>query len=408
MMVKQSFVSTHEGSEIKTIPALLRLNKLYGDALYYLEEITTRAEEGSYTNGFIAELSAILEVHNDGVHPEWIKDLKRYECSYYTLVHLSKKIASLQRQQPLNVRHFEELFLDIVGRARYDQACNTKSLFEYPPAMQVELSKACNLKCPFCYQANDDFKKSIIPKQAFMEIEFFKRVIDASRGRVPYIILASRGEPLMHPQFSEMIEYLHDGFLDVKLNTNGMYLTEELCSLILDHVDTIVISVDSHEKDVYESLRVNADFVRLIGNLELLRDVRNKHPRKEEITVRISGVSVPWAEQDYEAFRKFFQDYADDVVLVQYIPWEKIYQLQASEASTSPCSELWTMLYVWSDGTINCCDVDNMSTLVGKPLDMSCSDPISVAWMSPAMQRLREIHIAGDRESLTPCNVCPN
>ena len=407
-MVKQSFSRTHESREIKTIPDLLRLSNLYDNAVYYLGETAARANKGSYNSWFIAEISAILGVHDDGVHPDWIEDLKRYECSHYTLVHLSKKIASLPSQEPLDVQHFEGLFQDIVGRARYDLAFNTKKLFDYPPAMQIELSKACNLKCPFCYQANDDFKKSIIAKQAFMDIEFFKRLIDASKGKVPYIILASRGEPLMHPQFSEMIEYLRDGFLDVKVNTNGMFLTEQLCTLILDHVDTLVISVDSHEKNVYESLRINADFARLIGNLELLRSVRSKHPRKEEITIRISGVSVPWAEQDYEAFRNFFQVYADDVVLVQYVPWEKIYKLQVSKASTNPCSELWTMLYIWSDGTINCCDVDNMSTLVGKPLDMSCSDPIGNAWMSPAMQRLRTMHIAGDRESLTPCRVCPN
>jgi len=411
-MVKQSFAKlTVANHGIRSIPGLLKHYEIFDEAVKFLQGLLGREQDFddlSNTCYTYTEIASILQVPSTTGEEDWLEGLKGYECSHYTLVHLSKRIEKLISKPARSGHDFSELFRDMVGRARYDQAFRERTLFPYPPAIQIELSKACNLSCPFCYQANPAFKKSIRPKEAFIDIEFYKKLIDAAKGKVPYIILASRGEPLMHPQFGELLKYLHDGFLDVKLNTNAMFLTRELCSIVLDHVDTLVVSVDSHEKEVYESLRVNAKFSLLVQNLELLRDVRSSHPRRNQVTIRVSGVDVPWAKQDYILFKNFFLEYADDVVLVEYVPWERIYELDVSEAKTSACSELWTMLYVWSDGSINCCDVDNMSKLLGVPLNIDCSDPINNAWMSMQMQKLRRLHVSGERKELTPCNVCPN
>ena len=57
-----------------------------------------------------------------------------------------------------------------------------------------------------CYTTTDEFKK--IAGLGYMEFDLFKKIIDeCGRNGVFSIRISFRGEPLLHPQAFEMIEY---------------------------------------------------------------------------------------------------------------------------------------------------------------------------------------------------------
>ena len=77
---------------------------------------------------------------------------------------------------------------------------------EFPTHIDLEISSACDLKCPMCYTTSDEFKNLV--KKQFMDVEHFKKLVDECVKYKTYSIRISlRGEPFIHPHVIEMIRY---------------------------------------------------------------------------------------------------------------------------------------------------------------------------------------------------------
>ena len=167
-----------------------------------------------------------------------------------------------------------EALLELISRYYYDISTNTP----LDPSLvilnititQIEISSRCNYGCVFCYQTDNTFSAKDSQHMGFMEMAMFKKIIDESVGNIPYITFASRGEPTMHPEFTEMLDYCKGKFLDVKINTNASLLTSNKNEAILDTCDTVVFSIDTPDKKDYPKFRVNGDFERTINNMRNL------------------------------------------------------------------------------------------------------------------------------------------
>ena len=129
----------------------------------------------------------------------------------------------------------------------------------------IEITNDCNLACSFCIK-NKRIKK-------YMSFDEFKIVLDKLKGYTKYIYLHVLGEPLMHPNINEFINYASK-FFKVNITTNG-YLINNIkdnknirqinISLqsfddkyginIDDYLDNIFDSVDTLSKYSYISYR---------------------------------------------------------------------------------------------------------------------------------------------------------
>ena len=77
----------------------------------------------------------------------------------------------------------------------------------------IEIGNVCNLKCPFC-------AKSIRPKR-FMSVSEFENIARQANKFAKVISLHLLGEPLLHPQFKEIIAVAEKLGLGINLVTNG-------------------------------------------------------------------------------------------------------------------------------------------------------------------------------------------
>ena len=105
---------------------------------------------------------------------------------------------------------------------------------------------------------------------------------------------------------------------------------------------------------------------------------------------------------DLDEMERVWGELVDQVALVEYNPWENVYQSPLNEVGT-PCSDLWRRMFVWWDGTVNPCDVDYKSTLaVGNAKDCRHSD----LWRGDAYEKLRTHHLEQQRKMVSPCSRC--
>ena len=180
---------------------------------------------------------------------------------------------------------------------------------EIPAYLLIEPTSICNMRCPMCFQTDKSFtSKEYMGK---MNFNFFKSIIDeaVSLG-IGSITMASRGEPTLHPELINMLDYTQGKFFELKMNTNGSRLNPKLSRAMLSSLDHIVFSIDSHIPEEYESIRVGGEFKKILKGVKEFWNIRNSDEfKKKKIRVSISGVKVK-DSQNPEAFKKFWENYS--------------------------------------------------------------------------------------------------
>ena len=263
---------------------------------------------------------------------------------------------------------------------------------------------ACNLRCIMCFQIDESFTSNS-NFMGMIDFELFKQIIDdAVKGGTKAITFASRGEPTLHPKLGEMLEYCSGKFFELKINTNATKLSEKLIHQILKSgITNMVFSVDSYTKDEYESIRVKGVFEEIVNNIKKFKEIREKFYPNSRCETRISGVKVD-KKQDPVKFKNFWQDYVDNVVMVEMENRWDTYHNPKEIMAPGACNTLWERMYIWYDGLCNPCDIDYKSELSAGTVK---EQTIREIWHSKKYNDLRKIHLSGKRNKVYPCDRCP-
>jgi len=302
----------------------------------------------------------------------------------------------------INTIEDDKILNYLVHRYRYEIYPKLKILDNYPPYLQIEPSSICNFRCVFCFETDKSFTNKKNGFMGTMNLNLFKEIIDAIEGNIEFISLASRGEPLACPDISEMLEYTNGKFLNLKINTNASLLNEKKCHAILSGgVKTVVFSADAADEKLYSELRVNGNLKKVLKNIEIFKNIREKNYSKNPIISRVSGVKFS-KEQNFDEMKKLWSGLVDQIAFVDYNPWENSY-LKNSNNITEPCSDLWRRMFVWWDGKVNPCDVDYKSKL---SVGGFKKNNISKIWNSENYNKIREKHLKSKRKELSPCSGC--
>lgn len=120
----------------------------------------------------------------------------------------------------------------------------------------VEITDQCNLTCPTCYAGSSPFYGR------HRTLDEVKKMLDAvvANEREPDVVQISGGEPTLHPQLFEILDYAKS--LPIKhlmLNTNGIVIAKDiafarrLASYAPDF--EIYLQFDSFRKEVLQAMR---------------------------------------------------------------------------------------------------------------------------------------------------------
>ena len=104
----------------------------------------------------------------------------------------------------------------------------------------IEISNVCNLSCEFCPPSKRE--------KTIMSVENFEKVIQALEGHGDHIYLHVKGEPLLHPNFKEILEICSKYHKIVNITSNGTLLEKQGQTILDSGVVRIVnLSLQSFE-----------------------------------------------------------------------------------------------------------------------------------------------------------------
>lgn len=123
--------------------------------------------------------------------------------------------------------------------------------------LELQITKRCNLKCQHCFVGETrsvdlTFEQIVTVLNEFQEMQGLR-------------VLITGGEPLLHPDFRKVNEFVKDLALRKILFTNGVILNDEILKKL--NVEEIQISIDGAKKG-HEILRGKDTFDRAITALK--------------------------------------------------------------------------------------------------------------------------------------------
>ena len=97
------------------------------------------------------------------------------------------------------------------------------------PKMNFMITGKCNYNCIHCFNCAD-----LSPLQSEWSYEDALSLLDQAAGAGIHALTITGGEPMLHPQFMDLMRAVYDRNMYVEeLNTNGHFITEE----VLDEMD---------------------------------------------------------------------------------------------------------------------------------------------------------------------------
>ena len=138
----------------------------------------------------------------------------------------------------------------------------------FPFMVNCAITGNCNLRCKHCYGSYG------IIQRGELSLEQVKSCIDELKRMGTGRITLEGGEPLVHKNILDIIDYIHQKKIEMSLCTNGVLL-EKYISHIKDKVDLIVLSLDGNEKR-HNALRGKNNYKKVLNALKVAQnnDVR--------------------------------------------------------------------------------------------------------------------------------------
>ncbi len=153
---------------------------------------------------------------------------------------------------------------------------------EVLPRIFLEPTVCCNLSC---FEAVCSRESGILQtrKRKFFPLDEFRQVADEVGTRLVRLDLFNYGDPFVHPQAVEMVEYLKGRYPQVYLytSTNGLMLDEaKMRRLVAAGLDEITFSVDGADQKTYEKYRRGGDFAKALDVMRAFVRLRNESGRE--------------------------------------------------------------------------------------------------------------------------------
>ncbi len=312
----------------------------------------------------------------------------------------------------LDHRTPQQLELEMRDLARRLKLENIAQAMRFPRFVLVETVHACNSRCPFC---TVDKWKTDTP---FMPDALFDKIADElirHADWIFYVYLQKAGEPLLDKKIAPRIRRLKAGGIKrINLSTNASLLTEtKAVELMEAGLDEIMLSIDSLEKEEYESLRPGLKFETVMDNIHTVFKMRDRI--KPDMLIRIRGILFKDLEtpegkafiENWERFWNGLKKEQDRIYMKRPHSWGNQHSWQDNipqyDLCYHPCILPWSTFNINSDGSVPLCGQDyEAKHCMGNVND----NTIQEIWTGEPFQEVRRLHSQGNRNELSFCRGC--
>ncbi len=289
------------------------------------------------------------------------------------------------------------------------------------PSIYLETTSACNLNCVMCPTQRPSAR--VAKRPGYMKKQLFCRLVDEIASDTPDtpVYLYKDGEPLLHPQILELIDYASSRLSNVTLFTNATLLNEKMArSILTKNLNTIYFSIDGLKKQTFERVRrqdrknpfadpkVPVDFHSVIGNVLKFCELK-KSFGKISPKVVIRTTSFKATERELADYSTYWEQRVDAVEIAPLLSWSgQIHGEKGDSTERFPCDNLWKQLVVNWDGTVAPCCV-YINDIGDKGIELADLNTCSVreAINSAGINRMRLAHLDNYLDEVVPfCKSC--
>jgi MoaA/NifB/PqqE/SkfB family radical SAM enzyme len=147
---------------------------------------------------------------------------------------------------------------------------------EFPMMLVLSFVYPCNALCPHCPYTNSNIRKEY-RDAPYMPEATFKQIAAESGRYGAYLRISGGGEPMLHPQATDLLVYAKNVGCKIGLITNGSLFDAANTHALLDAgVDMIEFSVDARDPETYAVVRKGLEWDVLVDSAKRMSSVRNE------------------------------------------------------------------------------------------------------------------------------------
>lgn len=249
-----------------------------------------------------------------------------------------------------------------------------------PFTVIIEPSSLCNFRCIQCFQSikgDSYFTRS----RGSMPMARFEKVIDDLKRwpgpRIKVLKLSLYGEPMVSPDFSEMLRVARHADIAerIETTTNASLLSPGIAERLVEHqLDYARVSIyATNQARLGAVTGSRLEIATIHENLRILQDVKR---RRGSIKPFVSCKMLDSYSEENEHFLRMYADIADEVYIDKPHSWIQVdgadfigsyYQagtdkarsdLEAHSTQRVACPMAFTTMAVRSNGDVSPCCVD--------------------------------------------------
>jgi MoaA/NifB/PqqE/SkfB family radical SAM enzyme len=284
----------------------------------------------------------------------------------------------------------------------------------FPMMLVLSFVFPCNALCPHCPYTNSNIRKEY-RDAPYMSEKVFKTIADQSGPHGAYLRISGGGEPMLHPQATELLVYAKHKGCKIGLITNGSLFNEEnLRALIGAGVDMIEFSVDARDEQTYSVVRKGLEWPVLLENVKLALKLRAELSAESPTKIIASGVNQDGV--DVDAVEKFWVEEigVDYFIKRKFLTWGINTSLDDGRSADPaaylntdevPCPFIFERLNIDTRGNVMVCGYDiSANTSMGNVVDT----PLDEIWHGEGFRFYREKHLSGNGKDIPLCAGCPD
>ena len=183
-----------------------------------------------------------------------------------------------------------------------------------PRELAITLTMKCNLRCIMCENGYDH------------QYEIDEKTYEYLVKIMPYLekIELKGGEVFLYKNFKELLMLANKYNVNQVILTNGLLLNKEIISFLSKNRVCLSISIDAADKEMYEKIRSGGKFEKLLENLEILKNLKNKNKNfKYSMSSVLMSINYDKVSElvDFAKFYKF--DFISFLKCIEYPQGDK-------------------------------------------------------------------------------------
>jgi pyruvate-formate lyase-activating enzyme len=306
---------------------------------------------------------------------------------------------------------------------------------EFPLMVVLSIIYPCNFGCPMCpyTDGNSEIRRFYRERSGDrMPVQLWEKVADECGHYGAWMRCTGGGEPMLHPQMTDMVEYAKARGARVWMNTNGSLFgphargRSNLERLIRAGIDLIEFSMDAGDAATYAALRPPRGgapkrpqewWNNHVGNVRAALALRGSLRSPTRVVVSI--IRQKAIEDSLDAAIKFWTEDVgvDEVITRKFLSWDDNTNIQLSAAldddlysvlpseRREPCVWPFERLNIDTLGRVALCGQDiafRTAELFPNINDSSIYD----VWHGETFNRYRRLHLDGCGAQASPCRGC--